>query len=266
MNNTFHLRRFGLYARKEIRENWIALVLALIALIAMIGYAVFQTWESLLVNGYDHRPIHTHTSLVISNGLATWVMGAYMLRSMTTKNRAIANLTLPVSNFERFLWAWLITVPLMMLMSYIVWKCGWTMAFSLMKNRFPSLKTSFSSDSLEGFQYIFTLAGGAAFMLGATTLGKLNTLKTLALWIGFLWVLLGALTPGLLRQMIREITEIQMIAPVPWIPPTVRFIVNKIGYYDLHSAYEWVYFGWWVYCLPVVLWIATYLKIKEKEV
>ena len=55
MKDTFELHRFGLYARKEFRENWEAYALSLVSILAILGYNIYQEWNYVHSNLYDKK-------------------------------------------------------------------------------------------------------------------------------------------------------------------------------------------------------------------
>lgn len=271
MKDTFDLRRFGLYARKEFSENWKAYALSLVGISAILGYFIYQEWEFIHSPYFKKANYHINIfrSLAIMMGPITWVAGSYILKKFSNRKQSFAALTLPVSSFEQFLYAWIMVVPLSIVVCSIVWKIGWSIALPYFLNDVPSLQID--RDSLYWtenpyFSVIF-IGGAAVFMWGAVTLGRLNFLKTLGILIIIGLLVLEWGQNQLLDVIFPNAYAIQSPAAAPWIPQTLT-IQSSEGVFsnDIHSTFEGVYKFWWILCAPLLLYAITFLKIKEKEV
>ena len=269
MNNTFDSRRFGWYARKEIRENWKAYALGLVAVLAVLWYFIYQEW------GYLHSPffdkgdykVNIFRSLAIMIGLMTCVAGSYTLKAFSEQKRAFTTLTLPVSSFEQLLYAWIMTVPFSIGACYVLWKIAWSMALPYFLKDTPGL--AFEKDSVflvtNPYFSVFYFGGSAAFMWGAVSLGRLNFLKTLGILIGvglvFEWG-----QNRLLKAIFPADFSIQAYSSIPWLPQMAQIQYKGVFSRQFHSTFENIYGFWWILCVPLLLYVITFLKIKEKEV
>lgn len=269
MNNTFNIRRFGLYARKEFRENWKAYALGLVGLTAILGYNIFQEWGFVhtrynIGNSY-HVDIYPYLATIM--GLAVWIAGSYSLKSFSTKKETLSALTVPVSSLERFLYAWIMTVPISMLVCYIIWKMAWFIAFPYSLSHIPKVKIVFKSDIWSDNPYfsVFILGGSAAFMWGALALGRLNFLKTLGILI-VVGLLFEWGQNRLLKAIFPADFSINSYSSIPWLPQTAQIKYQGVYSSTFHSTFENIYGFWWILCVPLLLYVITYLKIKEKEV
>jgi hypothetical protein len=266
MNNTLDLRRLRLYARKELRENWKVLLLGIMALVAANVYVIFRDWQILELHKGDHY-VDVYSFLILTISVSMWIVSAYMWRGFTTKNKTLTSLTLPISTLERLLFATIIMVPVVTLLCYVIWSCSWGIATPIFKQNFPNAKF-IDNQHYWHHQYfvVISLLGAGAFMLGRITLGRLAALKTLGLIAVLLWLVFGMFQMQLLHLIIPNIKDLHIHGIVPWVPPSIEIKTSEIVRYQLSSTQEWFYHLWWVYCMPVLLWVVAYLKLKEKQV
>ncbi len=270
MKDTFNLRRFGLYVRKEFSENWKAYALSLVGVSAILGYNIYQEWNYVHSNLYNKKyPLEIYSYLLITMGPMTWIASSYLLKSFSNRQQTFATLTLPVSSFELFLYTWVIAVPFATVSCYTLWKIAWSIFLPYFLNDIPDLLIGNDSNYWTGNPYIsvFLLGGSAVFMWGAVTLGRLNFLKTLAILIAVGLLLFEWGANHLLEAIFPNAYHIRPPAPAPWIPQKITIESSKgVFSNDIHSTFEGVYQFWWVFCVPLLLYTITFLKIKEKEV
>jgi hypothetical protein len=270
MKDTFDLRRFGWYTRKEFSENWKAYALGLVGIIAIIGYNIYQEWNYVHSNLYDKKyPVEMYTFLVITMGPTIWIASSYSLKSFSNRQQTFATLTLPVSSFEQFLYAWLIAMPFSVFTCYVLWKIAWSVSLPYFLNDIPDLRIGNDSGywTTNPYLSVFLLGGSAIFMWGAVTLKRLNFLKTLGILIVVGLVIFEWGQGKLLKILLTNAYNIRTPAPAPWVPQMVTIESSKgIFSNDIHSTFEGVYQFWWILCVPLLLYTVTFLKIKEKEV
>lgn len=269
MKDIFELRRFGLYARKEFRENCIAYALGLVGMMSIVTYYVYYEWTFVHSGSYyTNYKLDTSISLLLMMALAVWVNASYSFRSFTNKRQTLAALTLPISLTERFLYAWVITLPLSVGIGYTVWKIVWAIALPQFMNDVPNLQTIGTPYwTTNPYTVVMFLGGAGVFMLGAVTLGRLNFLKTLAILIGIGYLVFSWGQEKLLSVIFPTVYKVKPFAPVPWLPPRITIQSTKDNFFnDIHSSFEDVYQLWWLLCVPVLLYAITLLKIKEKQV
>jgi hypothetical protein len=269
MNNTFDIRRFGWYARKEFRENWKAYALGLVAVLAVLGYFIYQEWKFIHSPFFDKvgYKVNVFSSLAFIIGLMTWTAGSYTLKAFSDRKRALATLTLPVSSFEQLLYAWIMTVPFSIGVCYVLWKIAWSIALPYFLKDTPGIKVGSDDVFWNANTYfsVFYLGGSAAFMWGAVSLGRLNFLKTLGILIGvglvFEWG-----QNRILKAIFPADFSIQAYSSIPWSPQIAQIEYKGVFSPQFHSTFENIYVFWWVLCVPLLLYVIVFLKIKEKEV
>jgi hypothetical protein len=270
MNNTFDLRRFGLYARKEFRENWKAYTLFLIGIVVIQFALIYQLCNPMRDQFYykqlNHYTLNPYQTFFTSASLTLSLVGSYVFSFFPTSSKAQSTLTLPVSALERFSFAWIITLPVSLIIVAVLWGLSWVLATPIIASSFPKAIVDYKGKSyffLASMVAVWLFTYSAAFMLGAVVFKKYNFLKTLATGV------LALLTLYLLHQWVITIIlpNVSEVTPLSFLGIrllNVRIVSNP--YLQLSSTFELPHTIWWAGCLPIILWVIAYLKIKEKEV
>ncbi|WP_028667374.1 hypothetical protein [Runella zeae] len=272
MNDIFDIRRFGWYARKEFRENWKVYALFAVGVVVMQLVFIYLLCKPLedkfyydQLKGYDLNPF---AGLFNSAVIATWIAGSYAYSYFSSSSKTLFSLTLPVSPFERFCFAWLLTIPLSLIITAILWRVTWLFATPFILSTFP--KVIIRMDYAKAFRNVVetilaigVLGISGTFMLGSVIFRKYSFFKTLAIGVGTV-LLLYTFQQKALTAILPNADKVET-SPYPgFIYASVRTI-SKL-HLQFGSTFELPYLVWWVGCLPVILWVVTYLKIKEKEV
>lgn len=268
MNNTFDIRRFGWYARKEFRENWKAYALFPIIILAIQMVVIYQTCDPLRNRFYYMQAksykLSPYWSLAVSAMISLWMVGSFSFRSFATRQKTFSTLMLPVSVLERFCFAWIISVPISLVLVYLLWHLSWGIATPIIKEIYPKAFVQYGKYygiSVHIFVPLFVFS--AAFMLGALGLGKLSFLKTMGIGVS-IFTLLYFVQKMVFHAILPNVAEVSP-SPMPGFPILSTYTVSKLSFQP-RSTFEQLYVMWWIYCLPVALWVLTYLKIKEKQV
>lgn len=270
MKDTFDLHRFGLYARKEFRENGKTYALFPLFIIGLQLFLIYWECSPLRDSSYYNQlkryRLDPYSSLYISSVIVPWIVGDFMLRSFSGRQKTLNTLTLPVSVLERFCFAWLITVPISLLLVYGLWKLNWFVGMSVIKETFPKAYVEYRTSHFGKFQpydAVFVFGLSAAFMLGSVVLGRFSLLKTLSIIIG-----IGAVSYCVKSYSLHFFipdTKNMVFAPTPFLGEFLNMeTVSGLRLWP-RSTMRIPHFIWWIYCLPVVLWGVTLLKIKEKQ-
>ncbi len=275
MNNTFDLRRFGLYARKELSENWKPMALSMVAVTVIICHHIYQEWQSVHdINYKGNYTVKIASSLGVCVILGILLASSFVWKAFSDKKDTFAALTLPVSLPERFLLAWLIAIPIPTIVVSAISQILWRIVTPFFLRDFPDLVIKYSinslahgsSSQLDAYGLVLFFGGPALFMLGAVTLGRLNFLKTLGIVIAVSFAFYWAQN-NYLHIFFPSAFELQTSPPFPFIAPSIQIQFSKgIFSNTLNSTFENVYRMWWVIGVPLLLHVITYLKIKEKEV
>ncbi|HAK75591.1 MAG TPA: hypothetical protein DCM71_01445 [Runella sp.] len=272
MNDLFDIRRFGLYARKEFRENWKVYALFAVGIMVMQLVFIYLLCKPLENKFYydqlNSYQLNSFVGLFNSAVIATWISGSYAYSYFSSSSKTLSSLTLPVSPLERFCFAWLLTIPLSLIITAILWRVTWFFGIPFILSTFP--KVIIRMDYEKAFRNVVeeSLAIGVfgisgAFMLGSLVFRKYSFFKTLAVGLGAI-LLLYAFQQKALEIILPNAVKV-ITSPYPGFIHTTVHTISKL-YIQVGSTLELPYLIWWVGCLPVILWVATYLKIKEKEV
>ncbi|TAH06616.1 MAG: hypothetical protein EAZ14_12410, partial [Runella slithyformis] len=173
--------------------------------------------------------------------------------------------------------AWLIAIPIPTIVVSAISQILWRIVTPFFLRDFPDLVIKYSinslahgsSSQLDAYGLVLFFGGPALFMLGAVTLGRLNFLKTLGIVIAVSFAFYWAQNNqnNYLHIFFPSAFELQTSPPFPFIAPSIQIQFSKgIFSNTLTSTFENVYRMWWVIGVPLLLYVITYLKIKEKEV
>ena len=268
MKETFNLRRFGLYARKEFRENWKAYALFPLIILTIQMIAIYQTCEPLRDRFYYMQVksymLSPYQSLLSSAIITLWMAGSFSFRSFATRQATFSTLMLPVSALERFCYAWIVTIPVSLVLVYIFWHLSWGIATPVIKDIYPKAFVQYGKYyGINIHVSVPLFVFSAAFMLGAVVLGRLSFFKTMGIGAG-IFTLLYFAQKLVFYAVLPHVAEVTP-PPMPGFPVLSTYTLSKLSLQP-RSTFEQLYIVWWVCCLPIALWVLTYLKIKEKEV
>jgi hypothetical protein len=259
MNDIFSLQRLGWYARKEFYENWKLYVLAILAMLAWFGYtyyAIFNGIKYAILSDSDSSNLSNiynagrRNALIPSLVVGICLVAGHAFHQFTTKSKTLTTLLLPVSVLERLVFAILLSLPVFLLVVIGFWAGLDVVVRPFFASKFAHLHqfTAISSISdfysKEVFKYDALPAVGALCMLGAVTLGRLNIFKTTAILLLFAWFVFFKLHQYWHDWLLADFKGQNLI---------------------FESTYVLITDFWWVFAMPVLLWVATYFKIKEKE-
>lgn len=267
MNDIFDFRRFGWYARKELSENWKAIALSAIAITTLIGFYTYQEWEFVhSINYESDYVVKTAWSLAIPIILGIMIASSFVWKAFSNKKDTFSALMLPVSVTERFVFAWLVAVPFLIIICVLIAQVCWAIVTPLLLQDFPKIiiEPMSGGETSKTNQYgsVLLFSGPALFMWGAVTLGRLNFLKTLGLII-----IVGVAFWWLQNEHLEAIFPSGFDSYFSSMPPIITIQSLKYIYSTkLVSDFEGVYRIWWVLIVPLMLYACVFLKLKEKEI
>ena len=272
MNDIFDFRRFGWYARKEFSENWKALALGMVASVVVTSFSIYGRWQSVKSGEQWDFKVDTTESLGVLLILGIMFASSYVWRAFSDSKDAFSALTLPVSVLERFVFAWLIAVPFVALISFVISQTLWSIAKPFFLQEFPNFKVEMVLENanllsnLDWYFFVFCLTAPSLFMWGALTMGRLNFLKTLGI-VFFTGLISIWLQDKHLATIFPNSADISSALPVPIRRPFINIQTNQ-GVYanNLVSTFEGIYSIWWLLILPLVMYTSIFLKLKEKEI
>ncbi len=242
--NTLHISRLGFFVRRQITINihsfWIALgAIAGILFLISIVVAYFNPVGLSNLQGL-------YMVVFYFGGL---IFTSKIFSELHTPHRSYALLTLPVSNLEKIIGAWLITAPLFILV-YLIFIFIITSISSLVAGHSAALVYIFNEDlwrSVGNYLIVHSI-----FFLGACTFRGNNFLKTLLSM--FLFILLISLFAGILGLILfgRFGFTIQEVSP------EFQFFLT-----DVYSeVLKFIFY----YLLAPFMLVVSYFKLKERQV
>lgn len=258
MNNHFNFHRFGLLFRKHTAEHYKTYLLSLAVLqggmFAVMGF----------INYMASRPLGPNEQSIF---IVLLLPGAGMMFSSTVfaqlgdKKRAIAYLTLPASQLEKYLVGWIYAFPVYLLL----FVPAFYLMLSLLLHLDPRvvgepemINVLTSSPKLHTLVILYGLLS-AVMLIGSAYFDKNHFTKTVFAGILAL-VLLYNLNKQLAQAMLgRELISVGPFGSVAFSEDDMRF---EVGIYEGNE--------YLITALIVVLallgWVAAYYKIREKQV
>ncbi|HZY35456.1 MAG TPA: hypothetical protein VFE53_02340 [Mucilaginibacter sp.] len=256
MDNLFNINRFGRLFIKHTAERFKTYLMSLAVLVGVLVLG-----GSFMVYIID-EPIELNAQTAMFGGfyfLAGAMFTSTVFADFGDKRKAITSLTLPASNFEKFLVGWVWSY---LLFSIVFIATFYLVLFSFMHLRhLPNQRDEvFNIFAQPAIILFIPFSFVNAFTLfGAIYFNKLHFIKTGFVFFISLAVLVVANTiflQSLLGQSIR-----------PAMPFTnVSFNQNN-NFYDINlvSNYDWLV-CWLIIAASILLWVAAYFRLKEKQV
>jgi hypothetical protein len=256
MNNTFNLKRFLLYFKKHTIENgksyFLSIVVLLGMLLLLLGFAAFNYRGKL-------SPIWQMIVFIYGGLIGSCIFTSVIFAELGSKKQAIAMLTLPVSNFEKYLVAWIY--------SYIIFQVVYIPSFYLVDHAVIALSTPPLGEPNKAANLwgswpisfeMYALLHSFTF-LGAIYFEKLHFIKTSFVFIiSFIaFTLIGK--PLLLLIGGGHVSELLPFFDTYFIADTVK--------YNVHPDMPIKGLGIYIVATTVLLfWLSTFFKLKEKQV
>jgi hypothetical protein len=256
MDNVFNIHRFTRLFIKHTAEHYKTYLMALAVLMG-----VLLLGGSFMVYIID-QPIELNVQAVIFSGiyfLAGAIFTSTVFADFGDKKKAIASLTLPASNFEKFLvgWVW----------SYLLFSIIFIAAFYLVLFSFMHMRhwadhhdevfNIFSQPAI--FLFIpFTFVHSFT-LYGAIYFNKLHFIKTgfvFFISVAVLVLLNTFFMEGLLGRSVHPAIP---FSNVNFVQNHTDYDIGMIGRYDKAVYYL-------IIIVSVLLWTAAYFRIKEKQV
>lgn len=263
MNNTFNIQRFGLLLKRQWLEFG---KIYLISLVVVIGVDVaFYIFNLYPFTGFSSQTLEFRTPLFVLFGLLfiTAIASTYFAH-LGQKPKAIIDLMIPASTFEKFLGGILFTA-LLSTISFILIFYLTDLAFvSYMRNVFqdaeisqtaPSLKENLAYFFVEQSQkshllqpfYIAPLLMTSIFLLGSVYFNKFHYIKTaisLMIFCGVWTAIIAKSGKVFFENRVRNNDM-----PVVMDRSNMEFLMTLL-----------------LIVLTVIFWAITYVRLKEKEV
>lgn len=258
MNNFFSFRRFCRLFVKHTREHirtYLMSLCVLLGVLVLAGFFFFFIIPDVTDAGFQEA------SYVIMLLIAGSIFTSTIFQDFGDRARAIPALTLPASVFEKFLVGWLY--------SYVIFILVYTAVFYLavsgllaMKNWDSGKHDDFFSlwkgEVALAFVFFSVLHGVALF--GAAHFRKLHFIKTGVIF--FILLILALVSNTLFVKAITGIPVIKMAIPFGF----AHFYVNDRDYSAVVAGRGPLVDLGTLMAAAVLLWVAAYYKLKERQV
>lgn len=253
MNQIFSLKRFAMLFKKHTVENLKGYGMMLIV---FLGILIIST---IITNYHSDEPHQTVPYMMYLVAAGT-IFTSTVFMDLGEKRRAIATLTLPATTLEKFLVGWLYSYVIFQII-YTALYYGVTIAAIDLGTWRRDVKLFNIFDPETKIYYIFIAytALHSIALFGAIAFKKMHFIKT-----AFVVFLIGApvwlINNRILGAMIHQ--------DIHGNPPLfgASFRDSKNDYHNL----ELPHFTGWVIVLylslSVMVWVAAYFKLKEKQV
>ena len=203
MNNIFNIRRFGLVLSKDFQEKWKRYVLQFLTMFGIMAIVLiwsrYNYYHNIIPNinmNYENIYLLGLASLMFL-GFGVFYASTFM-EPMQEKTGRIAYLTIPASDFEKFLSRWLIVTVGYIISFFIALWIADAVRVVFLSYRFPRLDIRFldfsklvnleKKDNYSDYVFFSTYFFGfwtgiyallqSLFILGATFWGKISFVKT----------------------------------------------------------------------------------------
>ncbi len=263
MNNTFNAKRFGFLFKKTLLEKPTQMFgfTGLIFLFILILYYLMKTFASFQAA----QNISFLWGLVGGDFILTSFMFGYF--SSTASGSFY--LTLPVSNFEKWLSAFVIAgilYPLIFMAFYRIMDAGFVAAYHnsldpnapFYKIRYDSVYLLSFNDRLPRIVYPMFLVFSGIMLIGSLYFNKVALVKVaLAICVLFLSIYgLNYMFASLMFKNIDDAFPFQHVAIL---------VGKEVGSVELPKKVHdpiWYFIN---FGLPVVLWGVAFIRLREKE-
>jgi len=235
---------------------------ALIVFAAVLG--ILLLYQFLLIYNRDHDA-HNWINQMFGGVLifAGLLYTSYSFKELTDNSTSMTYLTLPASNFEKFISKWLFST----VGFYVVYLIGYSIFAFIGLNAAETL-LEFKGESYAPFadeNWICTkvyFVVSSIFLLGAITFKNYHAPKTVLSLVG-LAMLIGTITYLIVRVVMYDFFD-------GWTPVNNAVDVNLRPDQDMIDFMEgpFVTIMKWLFwlALPLFFWIVSFFKLKEKEI
>ena len=263
MSNTFNLNRFGLLLKKTLLEKPTQMFgfTGLIFLFILIVYYIVKTF----VNFQVAQNISFLWGLVGGD----FILASFVFNYFSSSASGSSYLTLPVSNFEKWLCAVLIAAvlyPLIFLVFYRIMDAGFVAAYHnsldpngpFYKIRYDSVYLFSITDRIPRIAYPMFLIFSGMMLIGSLYFNKVALVKT-ALAVCIFFFAIYGLNYLFAKFMFRNLDD-----AFPF--QHVAILVEKeAGSVELPKSVHdpiWYFIN---YGFPVILWGVSFIRLREKE-
>ncbi|HEV3411172.1 MAG TPA: hypothetical protein VG101_01785 [Puia sp.] len=258
MNEFFSFRRFARLFVKHTAEHYRVYLMSvgvLAGVLILSGVFLFIVVPDAPDTGFQTA------SFVIVLFVAGGIFASTVFSDYGEKNKAIPALTLPATVFEKFLVGWLYSYPIFLVVYTAVYYLA-LLALAGMRHLSAGQQFAFFSIDQEDMLVLWVLFTEvhAIALFGAIFFRKLQFVKTgFSFFVSLMVVLLGN---SLFLKIITGAKVEKLSIPFGHF----NFYKGE-GYYSIGIGHESsVFILWLMLAVAVLGWIATYYRLKEKQV
>lgn len=256
MDNTFNFKRFGLLLKRQWLEfGRIYLISLLVALGVIVTFYSFSLWSDLILEKqYSRRDLNFREPLFLIFGfLFITVIASSYFNNMGQKPKAIIELMIPASTFEKFL-AGVFFTGLLNTLSFLLIFHLVDLAFVMKLEAITGIKSQ--EELMYLYKYIWHIPGfvflipffvTSIFLLGSIYFNKFHYIKTAISVMIF---------SGIWTYIVMNTTEYLMKGRVP---------VGQRNWNDGRQDVQ-IWITVVLAVLTLIFWAITYVRLKEKEV
>ena len=258
MNNTFNIQRLGLLLkRKWLEFGKIYLITLAVALGVIITFYSFSLYGFITGDGPFHeRSLGFRAPLFLIFGfLFITVIASSYFAHLGQKSKATIDLMIPASTLEKFLTSVFFT-SLLGTVSFLL--IFWATDFAFV-SKIKGISDGYSNEAVyfftsnkpKEFTSIFLITPfflTSIFLLGSIYFNKYHYIKT-----AICWMIFSGIWTWIIVQTAAELFE-------------GKIMINHNN--DMSNPKLWAEVGVFalILLLTVIIWIITYVRLKEKEV
>ncbi len=263
MNNIFNLKRFGLLFKKNLLERPTQMFgfTGLIQALILIIYAVVKTFA-----GFS-----TAQNLTFLWGLigGSYLMASIVFNHFSSNAIGSSYLTLPASQLEKWLCGFLIAGVLYPVIFILFYRLMDSSFVSIYHNGLdpaaPFYKERYQSVNILSFNGVFAwkvyplfLFAVSAMLVGSLYFNKIGLIKVSMVICGLI-ICSYALNFGFAKMLFGSVNEATIFHDVN-IP-----IGKADGTIMLPKSTSNMFINSWNYVLPAILFITSFIRLREKE-
>ncbi|GGC12688.1 hypothetical protein [Dyadobacter sediminis] len=268
MNQTFNIHRFTLMLRFDVAEKGKTYLFTAALLLALLVLLMLPVGLSTQYNNMKELLHILALFMIVLFGTSLYTSSAFT--QYAAPSTGIAAIMVPASRIEKFLSALLLNLVFIIPFVIIFWKLHYgTIAYANAHlpaggpkfNRIPEFVLQYA------FQYYFLIH--AFVFLGSLYFTKASYLKTAAIVIGS-FLAIGLLHIGLgyyLTSFPSKLVAFPITGWSIWLYPDADAGRRVTEFYQVklpENVYTFIQlFPAWI---VLVLWFATYLRLREKEI
>jgi hypothetical protein len=257
MNDVFDPKRFGRLFIKHTAEHYKNYLMSLGVLIGVLVLGIgFFTY----INNDEpmSMPLQTGVFAVVLL-LAGTMFTSTIFSEMGDKKRSVSALTLPASHFEKYLVAWIYSYVLFQVVFLAVYPA--ILALILNTRHWPARFEVFNVFHQPALPWLLMVYAAlhAGTMCGAIFFKKLHFIKTT--FIFFIGLMLLSLIN---KSVIEAAIGRDIVSAVPF--AFINFSDGRNNYAITPAANMDMFFYGLTITLALILWVAAYFRLTEKQV